>query len=58
MAYLVDSRQIEAIAQGLANGTVIAVADGSFKNEMHTSEFTIIDEASGHHLEGANLIPG
>jgi hypothetical protein len=56
--YLVDSGHIEAIAIGLAAGTVIAVADGSFKNQLGTAAFTLIDEQTGHRLEGANVVPG
>jgi hypothetical protein len=56
--YLVDSGNIEVIAIGLAAGTVIAVADESFKNQLGTSAFTLIDENTGHRLEGANLVPG
>jgi hypothetical protein len=48
MEYLVDSGNVEAIAHGLANGTVIAVADGSFKHELRMSGFTHIDEVTGH----------
>jgi hypothetical protein len=54
----VDSGNIEAIAIGLAAGTVIGVADGSLKNQLGTSAFTLIDENTGHCLEGANLVPG
>jgi hypothetical protein len=54
----VDSGNIEAIAIGLAAGTVIAVADGSFKNQLGTPAFTLIDENTSNRLEGANLVPG
>jgi hypothetical protein len=56
--YLVDSGHIEATALGLAAGTEIAVADGSFKNQLGTAAFTLINEQTGHRLEGANLVPG
>jgi hypothetical protein len=46
--FLVDSANVEAIAYRLVNGTVIAVTDGSFKHELGTSGFTLIDEATGH----------
>jgi hypothetical protein len=54
-----DSGNIEAIPIGLAAGTVIAVADRSFKNQfLGTAAFTLIDENTGHRLEGANLVRG
>jgi hypothetical protein len=57
--YLVDSGHIEAIVLGLAAGTaVIAVADCSFKNQLGTAAFSLIDEQTGHHLERANMVPG
>jgi hypothetical protein len=58
MEYLVDSGNVKGIAHGLPIGTVITVADGSFKHELGTSGFTLIDKVVGHRLEGANIIPG
>jgi hypothetical protein len=41
--YLVDSGQVEAIALGLATGTVIVVTGGSFKNRLGTGVYTLIN---------------
>jgi len=47
-----------AVAHAIAQGTAVAVSDGSLRHTLGTSAFVIEGPTSDHHVIGYNRVPG
>jgi hypothetical protein len=57
-SFLRRDHDLGTLLQDIRAGTAIAVADGSFKNGLSTSGFTIRQALSERGITGANRVPG
>ena len=59
-AKLYGVENIEVIRQGLRNGTVAGISDGSYHKKWHlgSAAWAIVDEPTGKALCGGGIVPG